>query len=450
MLCNKYYTMKRTLIIGAMLVSDGGCCPRELVIEGDKISLRAGGSYDEVVNGSGCLLLPGVIDEHVHFRDPGLTHKADVEHESLAAAAGGVTTVMDMPNVVPQTTTNERWRARVASGQARSVVNYHCYLGATNDNIDEIRAMDVEHVPAVKLFMGASTGNMLVDREEALRQIFQESPALIMTHCEDTQRITERMREAERLWGDDPSVEHHAWVRDEECCLRSTQLALRLAEETGARLHVAHVTTRKEVELLLKADPARVSFELCLPHLLFTDEDYQTLGTRIKCNPAVKTRADRDALRLILAGKWMERDRVVDLSLLLGKGAPQPLITVATDHAPHLLTEKEGGCRRAASGMPMVQFSLVSMLGLVEKGVLSWPRLVEVMCHNPARLYGLQNRGFLREGYQADLTLVRRKEWTVTKDDVLSKCGWSPLEGQQMHWQVARTWVNGEQVYAAD
>lgn len=376
---------------------------------------------------SGLYLLPGVIDEHVHLRDPGLTHKADIEHETRAAVAGGVTTVMDMPNVVPQTTTNELLRQRLAAARPRSLVNYYCYLGATNDNIDELRRLDSRDAPAVKLFMGASTGNMLVDREDALRRIFAEVKVPIVTHCEDTARINARLREAQQLWGDDPSVEHHPWVRDAECCLRSTELALRLARETGARLHVAHVTTKQEIELLSQGG---ATFELCLPHLLFSDADYARLGTRIKCNPAVKTAEDRDALRHALR--------------------TAPFLTVATDHAPHLPEEKAGGCRRAASGIPMVQFSLVSMLGLVDEGVLSMERLVEVMCHNPARLFALPDRGFVREGHWADLTLVRRRDWTVTRECVLSKCGWSPLEGRTMHWQVVATWVNGQQVYAAD
>lgn len=423
------------LIKNAILVNEGLSQRGSLLIRDGRIAAILSPNQplpeaDEVIDAEGQYLLPGIIDDHVHFRDPGLTHKADVETESRAAAAGGVTTVMDMPNVVPQTTTNALLDERLRSGKSRSVVNYLCYLGATNDNIDEIRRMDTSKVPAVKLFMGSSTGNMLVDKEEALMRIFRESPTLIMTHCEDTTRINERMQEAKKLWGDDPSVEHHPWIRDDEACYQSTALAVRLAKETGARLHVAHVTTAREVELIREAASPRITAEFCVAHLIFTDADYKTLGTRIKCNPAVKSQADRDALRRALT----------DL----------PNAVVGTDHAPHLLSEKEGGAAKAVSGMPMVQFSLVSMLGLVDEGVITIERLVELMCHNPASLFSLEGRGFLREGYYADLVLVRPKEWTLTSEHVLSKCKWSPLEGHTFHWQVQRTFVEGCQRYVSN
>ena len=371
------------------------------------------------------ILLPGIIDEHVHMREPGLTHKATMESETRAAAKGGVTTVLDMPNVVPQTTTLQLLKDRYALAEGKCRVNYGFYLGATNDNLEEIKRLDPTECPGVKLFMGSSTGGMLVDKEEQLRQIFRSSPTLIMTHCEDTARINANMAEVKRQYGEDPDVRFHPVIRDHEACYKSTELAVRLAKEEGARLHVAHITTAEELELFQPDN--NISAEACVPHLLFTDEDYETLGSRIKCNPAIKTKADRDALRKALTDGRIR--------------------TVGTDHAPHLLSEKEGGCCKAMSGMPMVQFSLPVMLGLVEEGVLSLERLVELMCHNPARLYKIKERGFIREGYWADLTLVRKKSWTLTKDCIESSCGWSPLEGRTLGWQVEKTWVNGKLVW---
>ncbi|MBR4130749.1 MAG: dihydroorotase [Bacteroidaceae bacterium] len=372
------------------------------------------------------ILFPGIIDEHVHMREPGLTHKATMESETRAAARGGVTTVLDMPNVVPQTTTLQLLKERYALAEGKCHVNYGFYLGATNDNLEEIKRLNPTECPGVKLFMGSSTGGMLVDKEEQLRQIFRSSPTLIMTHCEDTARINANMAEIKRQYGEDPDVRFHPVIRDHEACYQSTDLAVRLAKEEGARLHVAHITTAKELSLFSPNDD-KITAEACVPHLLFTDEDYETLGSRIKCNPAIKTKTDREALRRALTDGCIQ--------------------TVGTDHAPHLLSEKEGGCCKAMSGMPMVQFSLPAMLDLVEEGVLSVERLVELMCHNPARLYKIKERGFIREGYWADLTLVRKKSWTITKDCIESSCGWSPLEGRTLGWQVEKTWVNGKLVW---
>ena len=378
------------------------------------------------IDATGMFLLPGVIDGHVHMREPGLTHKATMESETRAAARGGVTTVFDMPNVIPQTTTLKLLKERYELAEHQCHVNYGFYLGATNDNIGEIKQLDTTACPGIKLFMGSSTGGMLVDKEASLRQIFRSSPSLIMAHCEDTARINANMAEIKRQYGEDPDVRYHPVIRDHEACYQSTELAVRLAKEEGARLHVAHITTAKELELF-EPDDERITAEVCVPHLLFTDKDYETLGTRIKCNPAIKTAADRDALRKALTDGRIR--------------------TVSTDHAPHLLSEKEGGCCKAMSGMPMVQFSLPSMLGLTTDGVLRIERLVELMCHNPARLYGIEKRGFVREGYWADLTLVRQNTWEVTKDCIESRCGWSPLEGRTLNWQVEKTWVNGNLVW---
>ena len=372
-------------------------------------------------------LLPGVIDDHVHMRDPGLTHKAVMDTETRAAAAGGVTTVLDMPNVSPQTTTLPLLEERYKIAARKCHVNYGFFLGATNDNLQEIRNVDVHRVPGVKLFMGSSTGNMLVDKEEALRNIFRHCPTLLMTHCEDTNRINQRMSEAKAMYGEDPDVIHHPEIRDVEACYQSTELAVRLAKETGARLHVAHLTTARELELFSPNDK-QITAEACVAHLLFTDQDYATLGTRIKCNPAIKSTKDRQALRQALSD---------------GR-----IAVVGTDHAPHLLSEKEGGCSKAVSGMPMVQFSLPAMLSLVDEGVLTIERMVELMCHNPARLFGIEKRGFIREGYHADLVLLSpNSPWQVTKEIIQSRCGWSPLEGRTFHWHVEQTYVNGQLVW---
>lgn len=417
-----------TLITHAILINEGERFKGSLLIEGERIAtlFREGDALpqaDRTIEANGALLLPGVIDDHVHFREPGLTAKGDIASESRAALAGGVTSVMDMPNVIPQTTTNERWRERQSLGARESRVNYAYYLGATNDNLEEICQADLQHVPAVKLFMGSSTGNMLVDREEALRLLFRHSPLPIMAHCEDTGRITQRMAEARTRWGDDPAPEHHPWIRDEEACLRSSQLAARLAREENARLHLAHLTTAEELDLLGDC----VTGEACVPHLFFTESDYARLGSRIKCNPAVKGLRHREALRQALS------DGRITL--------------VATDHAPHLPKEKEGGARLAASGMPMVQFSLLVLLELAAEGVLTEERVVQLMCHAPANLFAIEGRGFLRVGYQADLVLVKPEAWTLRSQDVLSRCGWSPLEGHTFAHRVTHTFVNGHLAY---
>lgn len=422
----------KTLIFGGKVVNESKVLTASVVVDNDTITdIIEGtdtprGSYDQIVDATGCFVLPGVIDDHVHFRDPGLTQKADMLTESRAAAFGGVTSYLDMPNTKPQTTTIDALEAKYADAAKKSHVNYGFFIGATNDNIEEVCSVNPQHVPGIKLFMGSSTGNMLVDKRDVLKQLFANSPLPIMAHCEDTDIINRNMQLAKQKYGDDPAVEHHPEIRSEEACWESTRLAVELASETGARLHVAHLTTERELQLF-GSDP-KITAEAVIAHLFFCDDDYKTLGTRIKCNPAIKTRADRDALRRALSD---------------GR-----IATVGTDHAPHLLSDKEGGCANAASGMPMVQYSLVAMLELVDEGVLSIERLVELMAHNPARLFEIAKRGFLRKGYKADIVLVKpQSPWTVDKDCIQSKCGWSPMEGHTFQWQVRTTMCNGHIIY---
>ncbi len=422
----------KTLIKGGTLVNEGRLFDGSIVVEDSRIAKIIEGnhtpdaSYDEVIDASGCFVLPGIIDDHVHFREPGLTAKADIDTESQAAAAGGVTTYFDMPNTVPQTTTLEALEEKYALGAEKSHVNYAFFFGATNDNVALFSQLDKRRVPGIKLFMGSSTGNMLVDRQEALDQIFASADMPIMVHCEDTGIINRNMAAAKEKYGDDPNVTHHPEIRSTEACFESTQLAVTLAKKHHARLHVAHLTTARELELF--GDDPHITAEATVSHLFFCDRDYSLLGTRIKCNPAIKSERDREALREAL------NDGRISV--------------IGTDHAPHLLSQKEGGCAKAASGMPMVQFSLVTMLELVDQGVLSLERLVELMCHHPATLFGVRHRGFLREGYQADIVLVRPNiGWTVTKEVILSKCGWSPMEGHMYLWRVERTLCNGHTVW---
>lgn len=426
--------LKRTLIYNVTMVNEGRRFKGGLLIEDDRIerifddeSLFSSMPAGTGINAEGCFLLPGVIDDHVHFREPGLTAKADIESESRAAAAGGVTTYIDMPNTLPQTTTVEALKQKRVLAAHKSHVNYGFFVGATRNNIDELRSLNRRKVCGIKLFMGASTGNMLVDDEEALDRLFEQARLPIMTHCEDGAMIAENMAACKAQYGDDPDVALHSRIRSAEACYASTAEAVRLAKKWGARLHVAHISTAKELELFTPGD-SRITAEVCLPHLLFTEADYARLGSRIKCNPAVKTAEDRDALRKALTDGRIS--------------------VIGTDHAPHTITDKQGGAARAASGMPTLQFSLVSMLQLVDEGVLSLERMVELMCHAPARLFNIEGRGYLREGYKADLVLVRpHSPWTLTPNKIESRCNWSPLEGRRFNWKVEKTFCNGYLIY---
>lgn len=426
--------MMRTLIKNGTIVNEGRSFLGDLVVNGEQIEeIYEGkaprGIYDQVIDASGCFVLPGVIDDHVHFREPGLTRKADIESESRAAAFGGVTSYFEMPNTNPQTTTLEALEDKFALGAQKSHVNYSFFFGATNDNVDSFDRLDVHRIPGIKLFMGSSTGNMLVDKYESLQQIFVKAKKLglpVMTHCEDTDIINRNMAAYQKKYGEDPDVKFHPEIRSVEACYESSSLAVKLAKESGAHLHIAHVTTARELEFFGKDE--NITGEAVIAHLYFSDEDYADKKAFIKCNPAIKTVKDRQALREALADGRIS--------------------VVGTDHAPHEWKDKLGGCAKAASGMPMVQFSLVSMLELVDEGVLSIERMVEVMSHCPAKLFHVDKRGFLRPGYQADIVIVRpHTAWTVQKEIIQSKCGWSPMEGHEYQWQVEQTICNGHLIY---
>jgi dihydroorotase len=424
------------LIFGGKIVNEGRVFDGSIIIENDRISeIKEGtetprGIYDNVVDATGCFVLPGVIDEHVHFREPGLTAKADIESESRAAAYGGVTSYFEMPNTIPQTTTLEALAEKRKLASAKSHVNYSFFFGATNNNSDAFASLDIHRVPGIKLFMGSSTGNMLVDKFGSLLKIFETAANLdlpLMTHCEDTDIINKNMAQVKKSYGDDPEVFLHPLIRSAEACYESTALAVALAKTYGTRLHVAHVSTAQELEFFGEFN--NITAEAVIAHLFFTNRDYLTSGSLIKCNPAVKTPADRDELRAALTDGRIS--------------------AIGTDHAPHQLSEKQGGCCHAASGMPMVQFSLPTMLELVDEGVLSIERMVELMCHNPARLFSVRERGFLRPDYKADITIVRpHTPWTVDEELIQSKCKWSPMTGHTFQWQICHTVCNGHFIYS--
>ena len=426
------------LIHKAILINEGRSFVGSVFIERDRISKVFEDEVpenilqqcSEIIDARGLYLIPGVIDDQVHFRDPGLTHKGDIYTESRAAVAGGVTSFMEMPNTNPQTVTLGALREKFDLAAQKSIANYSFYLGATNDNIKELIKVDKRNVCGVKVFMGASTGNMLVDNTKTLQQIFAEVDSLIATHCEKEEIIRDNIDVYKKQFGEDIPIQYHPLIRSEEACYRSSVQAAELADKYGSRLHILHLSTALEMSLF-SSSPAKdkkITSEVCVHHLWFTDEDYVRLGAQIKWNPAVKTRVDRDALRS---------------ALKLGK-----LDIVATDHAPHLLSEKEGGCLKAASGGPLVQHSLQVMLELSLQGLYSKEFVVEKMCHAPAYLFQVKDRGYIREGYFADLVLVNPdKPYTVGKDNILYKCGWSPFEGETFRHSIEKTFVNGSLVF---
>lgn len=424
----------KTFIKGGTIVNEGHSFVGTVVINGEDIDCVECGSTaqadaaDRVIDATGCYVLPGVIDDHVHFREPGLTEKADIDSESRAAAAGGITSFFDMPNTIPQTTTLEALEEKFRLAGEKSHVNYSFFYGATSDNADTFSRLDPHAIPGIKVFMGSSTGNMLVDSDDALERIFRESPLPLMTHCEDTGIISRNMAEAKARYGDDPDVWAHPLIRSEEACLASTIKAIELAVKHGTQLHIAHISTAAELDLIPADCLHTITAEAAVGHLLFSFVDYERLGSRIKVNPAIKSARDMMALRQGLTDGRIS--------------------VVATDHAPHLLSQKQGGCASAASGMPMIQFSLPAMLELVTDGVLTIERMVELMAHNPARIFQVRKRGFLRAGYKADVVIVRPDtSWVVTPDTIVSKCKWSPMEGHTFNWRVEKTLCNGHLVY---
>ena len=428
----------KTIIRNATIVNEGRQFIGSVVIEDEMIQevLESDDTtqyYDLEIDATGLYLFPGVIDDHVHFREPGMTHKADIASESRTAAAGGVTSYMEMPNTNPPTTTLNLLEEKFQIAARDSRVNYSFYFGATNDNVETLPILDRTRVPGVKVFMGSSTGNMLVDRTESLYRIFATSPLLLMAHCENTGIIEANIRAFKKKYKgqNDFPVRYHSRIRSVEACYESSALAVQLAKETGARLHIAHVSTAKELELFERKpiEEKKITAEAVIAHLMFSTEDYDTLGTRIKCNPAVKTPEDRAALREALTNGLID--------------------VVATDHAPHLLREKEGGALRAMSGMPMIQFSLVSMLELSDQGYFPLERIVQLMCHNPALLFHIERRGFIRKGYYADLVLVDpNANWKVIEGRYYTKCGWTPMDERTFKWRVRRTFINGKTAFS--
>ncbi|MBS0012044.1 MAG: dihydroorotase [Bacteroidales bacterium] len=428
----------KKLIHKAEIVNEGRKYKGSVLLENDRIKAIYTSDEDfsvsadtEIIEASGMLLLPGLIDDQVHFREPGLTHKADISSETRAAVAGGVTSIMEMPNTIPQTTTHEALKAKQEIAKKKSLCNYSFYFGATNDNIDEIRIIDPATTCGVKVFMGASTGNMLVDNIDSLRRIFAEAPVLVACHCEDEQSIRLNMKKYTEEFGEDIPVRFHPLIRSREACFKSSSLAVKLAGEFNTRLHILHLSTAAEIDLFNNSMPLeekRITAEACVHHLWFDDTDYEKKGTLIKWNPAIKTAFDRRALI-----EGINNDKI-DI--------------IATDHAPHTIKEKQNSYAQAPSGGPLIQHSLVAMLDLSKQGKISIETLVEKMCHNPAIVFNIIDRGFIREGYKADLCLVRPDSpWTVTKENILYKCKWSPFEGQSFSSSVEKTFVNGQLVY---
>jgi dihydroorotase len=429
--------MNTILIKNATLINEGLTFKGELLIRDEFISsVGPVGHIEipekaEIIDASGLLLIPGVIDDQVHFRQPGLTHKGDIHSESRAAIAGGITSFMDMPNTIPQTTTVELLDEKFRLGSENSLANYSFYIGATNSNLDEVMKADPMGVCGIKLFMGSSTGNMLVDNEETLRSLFSQATIPVTCHCEAEPVIKRNSEQYRAKYGEDVPVKMHPLIRSREACYLSSSYAVNLAKEYNTRLHVLHLSTADEMKLFSNELPLRqkrITGEVCVHHLWFDESSYDEKGTLVKWNPAIKTRFDREAL--------------------LNSTINDVIDIIATDHAPHTLEEKSNSYFKAPSGGPLVQHSLVAMLELWHRKLISLDKIVEKMCHNPAILFNIKGRGFLREGYKADLCLINPDNpWTVTKENILYKCGWSPFEGTTFRSGVAKTIVNGTVVY---
>lgn len=429
--------MSNILIKNATIVNEGSSFVGSLLVKGEIIDMTGHIPEEkiprdvQVVDASGMLLIPGVIDDQVHFREPGLTHKGDISTESRAAAAGGLTSFMDMPNTIPQTVTNSLLREKLETAALNSFVNYSFYIGATNDNLDELLNADPSDVCGIKLFMGSSTGNMLVDNETTLRELFSKAHLPVACHCESEPVIRKNIEIYRQKYGEDVPVSMHPYIRSREACFLSSSYAVSLAQQYNTRLHILHLSTADEMKLFRNDMPLsqkRITGEVCVHHLFFDESSYQEKGSFVKWNPAIKTRFDREALI---------------------EGTVNDLIdVVATDHAPHTLEEKSNSYFKAPSGGPLVQHSLVAMLELWHNNVISVEKVVEKMCHNPAILFNIKKRGFIREGYKADLCLVNPdSQWTVSKENILYKCGWSPFEGMTFSSKVIMTIVNGTIVY---
>ena len=426
--------MATTLIANALLINEGVCKHMDLLIRNGRIDTIGGDlstkRVDRVIDARSRCLFPGMIDDQVHFREPGMTHKGDIGSESRAAVAGGVTSYMEMPNTSPPTTTIDRLEEKHHIAQRTSMANYSFYLGGANDNIETIKQLDPKQACGVKVFMGASTGNMLVDDPNALEQIFTHSPVIVATHCEDNPTIEENTRRFQAIHGENIPITLHPAIRSETACYRSTALAMELARRCNTRLHVLHLSTAKELTFFssLPLENKRITAEVCIHHLLFSEVDYSNKGNLIKCNPAIKTETDR--LQLLAA---------------LRKGT---IDVVGTDHAPHSLPEKQQPYLRAPSGLPLVQHALVSLLEHVHDGRLSLEQVAEKSAHNPARLFDIKERGYLREGYWADLVLVDLKRPTAVDDQPLYfRCGWSPFAGRSFRSSVVATFVSGHLAY---
>lgn len=427
--------MSRIIIQNATIINEGKHFLASVTINngiieeiGHNVEIK---KADIVIDGSGKFLIPGVIDDQVHFREPGLTHKGDIYTESKAAIAGGITSFMEMPNTNPQTITNQELDKKFKLAQKKSLANYSFYLGATNDNIEEIVKIDPSTTCGVKVFMGSSTGNMLVDNVSSLEKIFKTSPVLVATHCEDEETIKQNTLYHNKVYGEEIPFNVHPLIRSAEACHLSSSLAVKLAKKYNTRLHLLHLSTELEISLLSNAKPLndkRITGEVCVHHLWFNDNDYQNDGWRIKWNPAIKTQDDQQALIDAINSDKLD--------------------VVATDHAPHTIEEKMNPYLKCPSGGPMVQHSLVAMMEMVSKGIFTIEKVVQKMCHAPAILFGIEKRGFIREGYHADLVLIDpNANWRVNKDNILYKCGWSPLEGVNFGSRVTHTIVNGRLVY---
>lgn len=428
--------MKKVLIKNAKIVNEGSIFEGDVFIEDGIIteissSISAKSPNLSIIDAEGNYLMPGIIDDQVHFREPGLTHKETIATGSKAAVAGGITSFIEMPNTQPQTTTIELLEEKYELAANSSYANYAFMFGGTNDNIEEIKKINPKTVPALKLFLGSSTGNMLVDDEKVLEKIFKESPVLIAAHCEDEQTIQKNLEECIERYGDDIPIELHPKIRSEEACYISSSKAVALAKKTGARLHVFHISTAKELKLFENKKPLKnkmITAEVCIHHLWFNDSDYQKKGVFIKWNPAVKTKEDQEALL-----KALIEDKID---------------VIATDHAPHTREEKKNPYTKAPSGGPLVQHGLPAMLQMHHQGKITLEKIVEKMCHNPAILFNIEKRGFVKEGYKADLVLVDlNAPWAVQPGNTLYKCGWSPFDGITFKSRVTHTFVNGNLVY---